>query len=467
MLIDVTTVQWAYLGLLIAFTICLGLMTQLTASSGLRWWLASNLTTAIAFPLFILRSEIPFGNVVFLLPTTLVIVSAALKLLAVIPAAQRRRRAWHMAMLVALFMAVYKLLDQAGWLAARLSFSLGTLSLLTLLIAHGASRNTRWRGIQGRGVLIISFTVSGVILAGLSARALGGNESFAYFSQGMAQSIAFGLNLLQLLLVHIGFIAVVIGRLTRVTVLKGARERELIRRRRLAEERGREMEAIAQERHALLELLTHEVRQPLNNAQAALQEISRTIDGQRLAALGMSQPVARLYDIIDQVVLALSNAIVAASLIERKSRQNARSVDLAEVAELAKGDCPLTAHGRITLLGADCPMFIQGDPVLLRLAFRNLLDNAIKFSAPETPITVKISVDEDRLGMIFEVRNIPTRPFTPDRALFERALRGDVSIEGSGLGLFIVREVSLIHEGTVDSRVASDGQTVFEMFFPA
>lgn len=467
MLIDVATVQWAYLGLLIAFTICLALMTRLTASSGLRWWLASNLATAVAFPLFILRSAIPFGDLVFLLPTTLVIVSAALKFLAVVPAAQRRRRAWHMAMLVVLFMATYKLLDLAGWLAVRLSLSLGTLSLLTLLIARGAAGNSRWQGIQGRGVLIVSFAVSGLILAIISARALGEGEGFSYFSQGTVQSVAFALNLLQLILVHIGFIAVVIGRLTRVTVLKGTRERELIRRRHLAEERGREMEVIAQERHALLELLTHEVRQPLNNAQAALQEISRTIGDRRLATLGMSQPVARLYDIIDQVVLALSNAIVAASLIERKSRQNARSVDLAEVAELAKGDCPLTAHERIVLLGADCPMFIQGDPVLLRLAFRNLLDNAIKFSAPETPISVKISADEERLGMIFEVRNIPARAFTPDPRFFERALRGDASVEGRGLGLFVVREVSLIHEGTVDCRVASDGQTVFEMFFPA
>jgi signal transduction histidine kinase len=464
--IDVATVLWAYFGLLIAFTICLALMTRLTASSGLRWWLASNIVTAIAFPLFILRSAIPFSDLVYLLPTALVIVSAALKLLAVLPATQRRRRARHLAMLVAIFMVAYKLLDEAGLLTERLSLSLGTLSLLTLLIARAAGRNTHWYGIQGREVLIASFAVSGAILAALSFRALGEAGGFAYFSQGATQSIAFALNLLQLILVHIGFIAVVIGRLTRATVLKGVRERELIRRRQLAERRGREMEAVAQERHALIELLTHEVRQPLNNAQAALQEISRTIGDRRLAALGMSQPIARMYDIIDQVVLALSNAIVAASLIERKSRQNAQPVNLAEVAELAKGDCPLSEHGRIVLSGADTPLFIHGDPVLLRLAFRNLLDNAIKFSAPETAINACIFADEVRLGMIFEVRNVSARPFAPDPGFFERASRADTSVEGKGLGLFVVREVSLIHGGSVASKVADDGQTLFEMYFP-
>lgn len=443
-------------------------MTRLTASSGLRWWLASNIATAVAFPLFILRSTVPAGDLVYLLPTTLVISSAFLKLVAVSPASSPPLQIWRLMALLLTFTLVYKALDIANWHLARLAVTLGTLSLLMLLIARGTARNARWKRVRGREVLILSFAASGFILAGLAVYALFREDNFAYFSQGAVQSIAFALNLLQLTLAHVGFIAVVIGRMTRATLLRDKRQYDLQRRRQIAEARTHEMEAIARERHALLELLSHEVRQPLNNAQAALQEISRTIGKRRLEALKMAQPVARLYDIIDQVVLALSNAIVAASLIERGSNQAMQAVDLAGIVDLARGDCAVAEQSRIVLEGVDDPVFTHGDPVLLRLALRNLLDNALKFSPADSEVIAALHVDDIRLGLALEVLNHPTGPFSPSRDLFERGQRGGgQSIEGKGLGLFIVHEVARLHGGSTSAEIIGDGRTRFEIFLPA
>jgi signal transduction histidine kinase len=457
--IDVSTLQWAYLGLLSAFTICMALMLQFAPSSGLRWWLASNVSTAASFALFAGRGTFSTRDLAYLLPTLLVVLAAALKVVAVSSGALRNRLAPPLAIGVVIFAALYKVLDRASLASPRLALSMFALAILTALIARTAWRNPRWRELRGRGLLVCSFCFSSIVLTINGAAALSGLGAFEYFSQGGHQSVNFGLNLLQLITVHAGFIALVIGRQYRVTTRAESRRATLIRRRR-------EAEKLARERQSLLQILTHEVRQPLNNALAALQEITRTIDPAKYATTGLAQPLERLHHTIDDVVLSLSNAIVGASLIERRAAQTLTSVDLSAIAVLACGDCAMEEQSRIHLSGADRSLFVQGDPVLLRLAFRNLLDNAIKFSPPGGDVQAQIRIDEDRLGIVFAVCNFPAVPFRPDPALFERAARGETPVEGRGLGLFIVREVARVHSGEATVDTAEDGQVRFELLIP-
>lgn len=466
-LIDVTIVQWAYFGLLIAFTICLALLLPLAPSSGLKWWLVSNMATAAAMLLFIWQPVLPFKPLGFLLPTVLVVTSAALKLLAVSSRRTRSRLLKPLAGVMLIFAVLYQLFDHYGMAAERLALAVGVLSFLTGGVAVSTKHNPLWAGLWGRTLLIFAFTASSAVLGFVFVRAITGSTSGAYFSPGVTESVTFSLNIVQVIIVHLSFIALIVGRIAKLSAYKTARQQQLVRRRNRAEQHSRKMEAIAQERRALLDLLSHEVRQPLNNAQAALQEISRTIGQQKLQELGMSQPVSRLYNTIDQVVLALSNAIVGTSVIERRTHHTQLQVEVTAIAELAKGDCPIGQQSRITLSGVADFVFIQGDPILLRLAFRNLLDNALKFSPDTSAVKASIRADSERLGIVFEVFNEPKEAFHPNARLFDRATRGSTeSVPGKGLGLFIVQQVARIHQGTAAARVAEDGQTCFEIFLP-
>lgn len=466
-LIDVATVQWAYFGLLTAFTICLAMLLPLTPSSGLKWWLASNITAALAMPFFIWRPALENETLAFFVPSILVITSAALKLLAVSSFALRGRLIKPLTIAILAFVALYHIFDHLDLIVQRLALSMAALSMLTGAVAMAAKNNSVWNGMWGRTPLIAAFAVHSVVFMAVALRVISGDISGVYFASGSSQSYTFALSIIQVIIVHIGFIALVVGRLAKITALKSTRQGQLIRQRKNAEQYSRKMEAIAQERRALLDLLSHEVRQPLNNAQAALQEISRTIGQRKLNALEMSQPVSRLYNTIDQVVLVLSNAIVGANVIERRTNQERREVEITAIAQLALGDCPLGEQPRIALTGLLDPIFIMGDPILLRLAFRNLLDNALKFSLPHTKVTAVVRIDSNRLGVAFEVFNVPQQQFNPDARLFNRAHRTDSElIPGKGLGLFIVQEVAQIHDGAAAAYVSADGQTCFELFLP-
>jgi signal transduction histidine kinase len=239
------------------------------------------------------------------------------------------------------------------------------------------------------------------------------------------------------------------------------------------------MEALAEQRHSMLEILTHEVRQPLNNAQAALEEMTRTMPvtasgpvtaseapGQPPEASGARSLISRTRGIIDEIVLALSNAIVGAGLIERRSKRALHPVDTAATLILAKGDCRLESQPRVEIDAPDGPLFVIGDPVLLRLAFRNLLENGLKYSKPSTPVLARLHVNEDRMGIALEVLNVPVGDFAPHERLFERSTRASSYAEGNGLGLFITREIALLHNGTITAETGPDGQARFELFLP-
>lgn len=457
--IDVVTLQWAYLGLLCAFTISLALMLQFTAVSALRYWIASNVVTALAFVLFNSRALIGHQDFGFLVPNTLILAAAGLKLLAVSRGRQRSRLAIPILIWIGLFAVVFKTADDAGVVSIRLATSMIALAMLTASIAFAVIKNPRWSGLWGRNLLIVALSIATLTLLFNGVLALTGQAEFAYFSQGAPQSANVSNTLIQLIIVHVAFIGMVLGRQYRATSRAESRRASLIRRRQ-------EAETLAHERQSLLQILMHEVRQPLNSALASLQEVTRSIDPGDFATSGLAEPLERLNQTIDDVVLALSNAILGASLIERRTEQKLVPVDLSSIANLALGDCPPQERRRIRLTGTDRSLFIHGDPVLLRLAFRNLLDNAIKFSPPASNIAAALRIDEARLMIVFEVCNVPSIPIEPDAKLFDRGTRGKARTEGSGLGLFIVSEVARIHEGAGEAHLAEDGRVCFRMALP-
>ena len=95
------------------------------------------------------------------------------------------------------------------------------------------------------------------------------------------------------------------------------------------------------------------------------------------------------------------------------------------------------------------PAIIRGDPVLLQNAFRNLIDNALKYAPADTSITIhvqtkpRISVDVLDQGRGF-------LPAEMDKLAGRFVRGGDTQGHiGSGLGLTIAQDVATAHNGTM------------------
>jgi signal transduction histidine kinase len=110
---------------------------------------------------------------------------------------------------------------------------------------------------------------------------------------------------------------------------------------------------------------------------------------------------------------------------------------------------------------------IQGDPVHLAQVFDNLFDNAIKY-APGSRITISLRVYTNKQIVAFadQGAGIPPEhlPF-----LFERFYRvpGHTNTRGTGLGLFICRQIIQAHHGEISIKTAPGKGTMFLVELPA
>ena len=103
------------------------------------------------------------------------------------------------------------------------------------------------------------------------------------------------------------------------------------------------------------------------------------------------------------------------------------------------------------ILRAEGPAIVLGDPVLLEVLFRNLLDNAVKYASSGSDISIVLKPEIDGYSVLFE--NEPGSAGMPDPArVFEKYYRAPRAQEeiGSGLGLYIVRGLVDLMGGSIE-----------------
>ena len=110
---------------------------------------------------------------------------------------------------------------------------------------------------------------------------------------------------------------------------------------------------------------------------------------------------------------------------------------------------------------------VAGDGESLRRLVSILLDNAVKYAAPNTP--VRLTMDKVSKQVLFTVEN-EGNPIPAEKLphLFDRFYRADDSrgeVSGFGLGLAIAREIVQKHGGTI-SVISNEYTTAFRVSLP-
>ncbi len=112
---------------------------------------------------------------------------------------------------------------------------------------------------------------------------------------------------------------------------------------------------------------------------------------------------------------------------------------------------------RLELL-ADDEVSLRGNPELLRVMLRNLLDNAIKHTAPGTTVRVGIASEAGKVFLSVS-DNGPGLPEEELKKVSERFYRPlGTRASGSGLGLSIVKRIAEVHNASLQIGTASEGR---------
>ena len=128
----------------------------------------------------------------------------------------------------------------------------------------------------------------------------------------------------------------------------------------------------------------------------------------------------------------------------------------------------LAAHGNEVKLEAEEDLHLYADPDRLARVFNNILKNAVAYSYPNTPITIRASRNKDKILLSFENhgKNIPKEKLD---SIFEKFFRLDSSRRsntgGAGLGLAIAKEIVELHGGSISAR-SQDEKVTFTVELP-
>ncbi len=213
-----------------------------------------------------------------------------------------------------------------------------------------------------------------------------------------------------------------------------------------------------------LDNVAHDLRTPLAGlrltAEAALQ---RGVDDRETA-----ETLGEVLERSDQL-LALLRALMEISEAEAGMLKLERThCDLGEIARHAAELYEEVAEAADVKLhiGVGATVPVLADPIRMRQAVANLVDNAIKYTPAGGSVTVWAGKDgEDRVVRVSDTG--PGVPEAEQEKVWERLYRCDQSRtqSGLGLGLSMVRAILRAHGGEATVRNAESG-AVFELRLP-
>lgn len=209
---------------------------------------------------------------------------------------------------------------------------------------------------------------------------------------------------------------------------------------------------------------SHELRAPLTALQANLELLERQSGSpaEQQAMIGEASREAHRLSRLVADLLALARADAGIPLRHQ-------SVELDRVVLDAFREARHLARGQRLTLGHFEPVRISGDPDRLKQVVLILLDNAIKYTAPEGSVTV--TLQHDASGARVEVRDSGVG--IPKEALphvWERFYRADPARGrdpgGTGLGLPIARWIVEQHGGDITLTSEPGEGTTARVWFP-
>ena len=256
------------------------------------------------------------------------------------------------------------------------------------------------------------------------------------------------------------FISVVID----ITEARQARERNERLNVELEERvaaRTVELRSALKELDAFAYSVSHDLRAPVG-AVSGLAHLLRTGEAPRLSDDGK-----RLLGMIEgnaERMVSLIEGLLRLSQLGRGAIRRMQ-VSMEELAREVLRDLEGQARAEVSV---DVMPGCNGDPVILRQVWANLIGNALKYSRTRDPARVEIGWDMQQKAYFVRDNGVGFDMQYAGKLFgaFER-LHGESEFEGSGIGLAIVQRILERHGGRIWAEAAPDRGATFWFTVPA
>lgn len=211
--------------------------------------------------------------------------------------------------------------------------------------------------------------------------------------------------------------------------------------------------------------VTHELKTPIAVTKLSLETLRRhKLDEERQSKI--------LGDAINETerLDALCNNILLSSQLESGGYQlTKQEFDCTAMLTSAVSAFQKRYPGRSFVMQVPGAVLLNGEEFLIRLVINNLIENAVKYTSPEMPIS--LSIEEVNHQVIIKVADLGAGiPEVEKQKVFEKFYRvGDEAkrkTKGTGLGLYLSTKIVKDHKGSISIENNHPVGTVFKVILP-
>jgi len=215
-----------------------------------------------------------------------------------------------------------------------------------------------------------------------------------------------------------------------------------------------------EQQDSFLNAVTHELKTPITSIRLYLQ----TLEKRKLSDDQRQDFYRLMLDDTERLLGTVEQVLRAGEIRQRRSRRHWKDVDFTAIIEESL-ELARLRHGlsKETLRFGDAPpgpITLMGNSEELRTAVANLIENAVKYSGQQPSIVVDVTTPNLDTVMLRVRDNGVGIPRNELKRIFKRFYRVQThatgQVKGTGLGLFIVRNIARRHGG--DAFAESEGE---------
>ncbi|MDO8741830.1 MAG: HAMP domain-containing sensor histidine kinase, partial [Candidatus Roizmanbacteria bacterium] len=218
---------------------------------------------------------------------------------------------------------------------------------------------------------------------------------------------------------------------------------------------------------------SHELRTPMTAIKSylwmALNKSVKELDPQ------VKQEIEIAYGSTERLLKLVQDMLTISRIEGKRLQLQKDEFNFNEISQQAYDELSITAKEKkitFTFNLPEKPILIVGDKEKLREVLQNIIGNALKFTPPQGNINFSISENEKNLNI--EVANsgsyIPPEELPKLFQKFNRlnieSTNKEGAAMGTGLGLYITKQIVEMHNGTIDVTSDEKEGTAFHLKIP-
>lgn len=191
--------------------------------------------------------------------------------------------------------------------------------------------------------------------------------------------------------------------------------------------------------------ITHELKTPISIARLNIE----TLQKHNLEESKREKILKSSLQEINRLNTLTGNILVSAQLEGGSYLFNKEDLDFSQIVQECCQDFMSRFPGRPWNNHLEAGLFVSGDPLLMKILVNNLIDNAVKYSPPTSPIAVNLKKQSGQgiLELRDEGGGIPKKEYKRIFQKFYRVGNEDTRVaQGTGLGLYLCRKITKDHK---------------------